>query len=78
MDFENEKGSVEQGFADSALILEQDFETPVQDHGYMEPEACFARIDGDGRLLAYTSTQNVFHDHRMICGPWALRRIRCG
>ena len=66
VDFENEKGSVEQGFADSALILEQDFETPVQDHGYMEPEACFARIDGEGRLLAYTSTQNVFHDHRMI------------
>lgn len=72
VDFENEKGSVEQGFADSALILEQDFETPVQDHGYMEPEACFARIDGDGRLLAYTSTQNVFHDHRMICRALGL------
>ena len=72
VDFENEKGSVEQGFADSALILEQDFETPVQDHGYMEPEACFARIDGDGRRLAYTSTQNVFHDHRMICRALGL------
>ena len=72
VDFENEKGSVEQGFADSALILEQDFETPVQDHGYMEPEACFARIDGEGRLLAYTSTQNVFHDHRMICRALGL------
>ncbi len=72
VDFENEKGSVEDGFAESDLILEQDFETPVQDHGYMEPEACFARVDEDGRLLAYTSTQNVFHDHRMICRALGL------
>lgn len=72
VDFENEKGSVDDGFAKSDLILEQDFETPVQDHGYMEPEACFARVDEEGRLLAYTSTQNVFHDHRMICRALGL------
>lgn len=72
VDFENEKGSAAGGFEASDLILEQDFETPVQDHGYMEPEACFARIDGQGRLEAYTSTQNVFHDHRMICRALGL------
>ena len=74
VDFENEKGSVEAGFQESALILEEDFETPFQDHGYMEPEACFAEIDSQGRLLAYTSTQNVFHDHRMICRALGLAK----
>ncbi|MGN0204363.1 MAG: xanthine dehydrogenase family protein molybdopterin-binding subunit [Coprococcus sp.] len=65
--FENEKGNVAEGFAVSDLIIEDDFYTPVQDHGYMEPEACLAKIDDEGRLLVYTSTQNVFHDLRMVC-----------
>lgn len=65
--FENEKGNVAEGFAGSDLIVEDDFYTPVQDHGYMEPEACLAKIDDEGRLLVYTSTQNVFHDLRMVC-----------
>lgn len=65
--FENEKGDVSAGFAASDLIVEDDFYTPIQDHGYMEPEACLAKIDDEGRLLVYTSTQNVFHDLRMVC-----------
>ena len=65
VEFENEKGSIKEGFEKSDLILEEDFETPVQDHGYMEPEACFA-TKRDGKLLVYTSTQNVFHDKNMI------------
>ena len=65
--FQYEKGSVADGFADCALVLEDEFITPIQDHACMEPEAAFCRIDEDGTLLAYTSTQNVFHDQRMIC-----------
>lgn len=64
--FDHEKGDVAQAFAASDLILEGDFSTPVQDHGYMEPEACFCQMEA-GRLRAFTSTQNVFHDRRMIC-----------
>lgn len=65
--FDNEKGNVVQGFAESDLILEDDFYTPIQDHGYMEPDACMAKIEEDGRLLVCSSTQNVFHDLRMVC-----------
>ena len=65
--FDNEKGNVAQGFAESDLILEDDFYTPIQDHGYMEPDACMAKIEEDGRLLVCSSTQNVFHDLRMVC-----------
>jgi len=73
LEFENEKGSVEKGFAESDLILEDDFYTPVQDHGYMEPEACFAKTDENGKLYLYTSTQNVFHDKRMAMRALGLK-----
>lgn len=70
-DFFNEKGDVEKGFAQSALIVEDDFETPMQDHGYMEPDACFAYIE-DERLMVYTSSQGVFSDQAMICRALGL------
>ena len=58
-EFFNEKGDVEKGFKESYLIVEDDFETPAQDHGYMEPDACFAYVEEE-RLMVYTSSQNVF------------------
>lgn len=73
LEFKNEKGNVKNGFEESDFIIEDDFYTPVQDHGYMEPEACFAKIDENGRLLLYTSTQNVFHDKRMAMRVLGLK-----
>jgi len=65
-DFKHEKGDALKAFKECDLILEDDFFTPIQDHGYLEPEASFANIGEDGKLAIYTSTQNVFHDQRMI------------
>lgn len=70
-DFFHEKGDVEKAFEESYLIVEDDFETPAQDHGYMEPDACFAYVE-DGRLMVYTSSQNVFADRLMICRALGL------
>lgn len=74
--FENEKGSVAEGFKESDVIVEDTFELPVQDHGYMEPEAAFAYVDDDGRLHVYTSTQNVYNDRVMICHALGLPEER--
>lgn len=70
-DFFHEKGDVEKAFEESYLILEDDFETPAQDHGYMEPDACFAYVEDD-RLMVYTASQNVFADRLMICRALGL------
>ena len=70
-DFFHEKGDVEKAFEESYLIVEDDFETPAQDHGYMEPDACFAYVEDD-RLLVYTASQNVFADRLMICRALGL------
>ena len=55
-DFFHEKGDVEKAFEESYLVIEDSFETPAQDHGYMEPDACFTFVE-DGRLMAYTASR---------------------
>ena len=60
--FHSEKGDVEKAFRNCTLILEDSFETPVQIHGFMEPEAAFCCIDEDGRLSIVSSTQNAYSD----------------
>lgn len=55
-----ERGSVDAGFARAKLIHEATYTTHAQYPGYLEPMASVARIDGDGRLQVWTSTQSVF------------------
>ncbi len=62
----SEKGDVAAGFAASGLVLEDSFELPVQNPAFLEPEACFTRIDDKGRLAIISSTQNAFAD-RSAC-----------
>lgn len=60
--FHSEKGDVEKAFEDCVLVLEDSFETPVQIHGFMEPEAALCFIDETGRLSIVSSTQNAYSD----------------
>ena len=60
--FHSDKGDVEKGFAESSLVLEGEFETPVQIHGFLEPEAAVSYIDENGKLVLVSSTQNAFGD----------------
>ena len=70
-DFHHTKGDPDNSFATCDLILEDDFHLPVQDHGYLEPDAAFAYLDGE-ILRMMTSSQNVFHDRRMIARALGL------
>ena len=70
-EFHHQKGDTTRSFAECDLILEEDFKLPIQDHGYMEPDAAFAYMDGD-ILRMLTSSQNVFHDQRMIARSLGL------
>ena len=55
-----ERGNVEEGMAQAALIHEATNSTHAQYPGYMEPMGSLADIDADGRLQVWTSTQSVF------------------
>ncbi len=52
------KGNIERGFALSDVIVDEVFETPSIDHGYMEPDAALARFDEEGRLVVAGAEQN--------------------
>lgn len=71
VDFNNDKGCARDAFADCDVVVEDSFVLPVQDHGYMEPEAAFAFTE-DGILHVYTSTQNIYNDRRMVCRALGL------
>ena len=70
-EFHFEKRSVEKGFLESDLILEDIFSVPMVDHLYMETEAGVSYWDGD-ILTVEAGTQNPFHDREEICRSFGL------
>ena len=66
-EFHRGKGDPDAAFARCALVLEDTFEVPPQEHAYLEPEAAYTYIDEKGRLCLYSSTQNAFLDKTGLC-----------
>ena len=54
-------GDVEQGFRDSDLVIEREFETQTVHQGYIEPHVSTAMWSADGRVTVWTSTQGLFN-----------------
>lgn len=54
------RGDVEAGFRAADVVLEQTYRTQMVHQGYMEPQACAARVDPNGKVTVWTSTQGVF------------------
>lgn len=65
-------GDPDAAFSGCDLILEDSFSLPVQEHGFLEPEAAFTYRDDKGRLCLVSSTQNAFADRDMIAAVLAL------
>lgn len=60
------KGNPAEGFARSALIYENEYHTPAQEHAYLEPEAGFAFPDEQGCITVLCADQNPHYDQRQI------------
>ncbi len=54
------EGDVEKGFAESDLIVEERYSTVPIHQSYIEPHACLAQWDPDGKLTVWTCTQGHF------------------
>ncbi|MCH2512702.1 MAG: xanthine dehydrogenase family protein molybdopterin-binding subunit [Dehalococcoidia bacterium] len=55
-----DRGDVEQGFKDSDLIVEETYHTQPISQGFLEPMACVADVEANGRLDIYASTQGPY------------------
>lgn len=54
------KGDVHQGFAESAVIIEEEFRFPPGDHAAMEVRVAIAEIGRNGVVTLYSATQAPF------------------
>lgn len=66
------KGNVEKGFSESDIIVENTYITTWLDHAYIETESGFGYMDGNGRIVIYSSTQNVHYKRKEISRILAL------
>ena len=55
-----DRGDVEQGFRESDIIVEETYHTQPINQGFLEPMACVANVEANGRLDIYASTQGPY------------------
>ncbi|HCP48583.1 MAG TPA: oxidoreductase, partial [Gammaproteobacteria bacterium] len=55
-----ERGDPEQGFADADVVVEGEYRIPMAHQGYIEPHACTATINEEGKITVWCSTQGHF------------------
>ena len=60
------KGDVAAGFRDADVIIEGTYQTPVQEHAYLQPEAGVAYLDGEGRVTVEVAGQWTHVDQKQI------------
>ena len=58
-------GDVEEGFAHADVVVEGEYQTPMIEHAFMEPEAGLAEADGD-QITLYVGTQIPFGDRALV------------
>jgi len=77
-------GDIEQGFAESDVIIEREYRTPTMEHAFMEPECSIAVPAGydpeHPKLTIYTGSQIPYEDRRQTARalgmPEASIRVR--
>ena len=71
------RGDVEKAFAECAVIVEQDYQTQMAEHAYIEPEAGVAKLEGD-IVTVWVCTQNPHYDAKEIARNLniGLNRVR--
>lgn len=64
--FRIRKGDLAQGFAEADVIIEGVYQTPVQEHAYLQPEAGVAHLDEEGRITVEVAGQWTHEDQEQI------------
>ena len=66
------KGDMDQGFAGADVIIEGDYETPEQEHAYLQPEAGVGFIDEEGRVTVACASQWLHEEREQIAHALGL------
>lgn len=60
------KGDVNAAWAECDAIVESYYQTPMQEHAYLQPEAGLAHIDNEGRVAVWVAGQWTHEDQHQI------------
>ena len=55
-----ERGDIDKGFAEADVIVETEHRVPTAHQGYIEPHACTATMNADGKATIWCCTQGHF------------------
>ncbi|GIX49109.1 MAG: xanthine dehydrogenase [Candidatus Tectimicrobiota bacterium] len=71
-------GDVARGFAQADYVFEDRFEVAMAHQMYIEPRASMARVEPDGRITVWTSTQGIFplRDHLALIFGLPATKVR--
>jgi CO/xanthine dehydrogenase Mo-binding subunit len=70
------RGSVEAAFKDCAVIVEHEYNTPVQEHAYLQPEAGVAYMDEENRITLLVGGQWTHEDQQQVAHSLQLPEDR--
>ena len=70
------KGSIDDAWADAAVIVETTYELPYQEHAYLQPEAGVSYVDDEGRVTVEVAGQWTHEDQEQIAHALDLPRDR--
>ena len=68
------KGDVESAFARADIIVEGLYQTPYQEHAYLQPEAGLAYLDEEGRITVECAGQWTHVDQELIAHALGLSK----
>lgn len=73
-----QKGDIEEGFRRAAVIVEETYSIPYNEHAYIEPEGGFACVDHHGVVTVCCGTQDIVTNHRAVCRAldYPFHRVR--
>jgi len=60
------KGDVDRGFGEADFVIENTYQTPFQEHAYLEPEAGIAYLDDQQRIVVESGNQDSHHHQNEI------------
>jgi CO/xanthine dehydrogenase Mo-binding subunit len=70
--FRIRKGDVDEAFARADIIIEGEYQTPAQEHAYLQPEAGLGFIDDEGRVTVKVAGQWTHEDQEQIAHALGL------
>lgn len=66
------RGDVKKAFEEAAVVIENEYRTPMQEHAYLETEAAIAVAEPDGGVTIYAKTQCPFDTRKAVANVLGL------